>query len=95
MGIIPSKIKYLLPKKILYYYRLKSAILAVLPDLKRRVRDRVYQEAKSSKLERDLSLFYHSIEKGLTMPNPKPNFGQHTINKLCHTINRCQELNIK
>lgn len=95
MSRISTKIKNILPKKVVYYYHLKSAILSVLPDLKRRVRDKVFQEAVSSKLERDLSLFYHSIEKGLTMPNPKPNFGQLVINKLCHTIDQCQELNIK
>ena len=95
MSSISSKIKNILPKRLLYYYYLKSAIFTVLPDLRRRVQDKVFQEAISSKLERDLSLYYHNIEKGLTMPNPKPNFGKEVIKKLCQTLEQCKKLNIK
>ena len=77
MEAIKQKIKALIPKAFMYRYYLHSAKKAVLPDLKRRVYDKVYDASEVERLNRDLTLQYHIVEKGLTMPEPRPGFGTH------------------
>lgn len=74
-----EKIKQLLPRGILYLYSLLSAIRIYLPDIRRRVRDKVYHVDTPDKLFRDLTVAYHIIEKGLTMPEPRPGFGKGVV----------------
>ncbi len=95
MSSIPSKIKNVLPKRLLYHYYLKSATFTVLPDLRRSVEDKVFKEAASSKLERHLSIYYHNIEKGLTTPEPKTNFKKELIKKRSKTLEQCKKFNLK
>ena len=70
MPNLNNKIKNLLPRKVLFLYYLHSAKKAVLPDLKRRIFDKVYNNSETEKVQRDLTLLYHIVEKGLTMPVP-------------------------
>jgi nitroreductase len=37
-------------------------------------------------VQRDLTLAYHIVEKGLTMPVPRPGFGKKVVISLCETI---------
>lgn len=86
MGSIKDKMKAALPKKVLYQYYLRSAKKACLPDLKRRVYDKVYNDSKAEKVKRNLTLAYHIVEKGLTMPEPRPGFGEAVVLDLGNTV---------
>lgn len=86
MGNIKNKIRKALPKKVLYWYYLRAATKAVRPDLSRRVRDKVYNNTRVDRVKRDLTLAYHIVEKGLTMPEPRPGFGRAVVVSLCRTI---------
>jgi nitroreductase len=86
MRRIKQKIRNALPQKVLYWYYLGSAVKAVMPDLQRRVRDKVYNNSRGERVKRDLTLAYHIIEKGLTMPEPRPGFGKAIVVGLCKTI---------
>ncbi|MGQ1909559.1 nitroreductase family protein [Marinifilum sp. RC60d5] len=83
---IKRKLKSKLPKKVLYWYYLRSAKKVVAPDLRRRVHDKVYNDSKVDKVKRNLTLEYHIIEKGLTMPVPRPGFGKTVVLSLERTI---------
>ncbi len=83
-----------MPKKILYYYYLSSAKKEVLPDIKRRVHDKVYDDSEAERVKRDLTLAYHIVEKGLTMPVPRPAFGKAVVLSLANTILKYQKLNL-
>ena len=94
MQNIVSKIKNLIPRKALFIYYLRSAKKAVLPDLKRRVYDKVYNNSEAEKVQRDLTLLYHIVEKGLTMPVSRPGFGKKVVMDLCAVINRYSTMNL-
>lgn len=94
MEALKKKIRSLLPQKILYYYYLLSAKKACLPDIKRRVHDKVYNNSETDKVKRDLTLAYHIIEKGLTMPIPRPGFGKPVVLSLINTILKYNKLNL-
>ncbi|WP_346859874.1 nitroreductase family protein [uncultured Draconibacterium sp.] len=85
MGV-KDKIRRVLPKQVMYQYYLRSAKKACLPDLKRRVYDKVYNDSKAEKVKRNLTLAYHIVEKGLTMPEPRPGFGRAVVLDLGRTI---------
>ena len=86
MEALKQKLKGLIPKSVMYRYYLHSAQKAVLPDLKRRVYDKVYNDSEVDRLKRDLTLQYHIVEKGLTMPEPRPGFGRLVVLKLCDLV---------
>ncbi len=86
MEALKLKLKALIPRFIMYRYYLYSAKKAVLPDLKRRVYDKVYDDSEVERLKRDLTLQYHIVEKGLTMPEPRPGFGRLVVLKLCDLV---------
>lgn len=94
MGNIKDKIKKALPRKVMYYHYLRVARKAVMPDLRRRVRDKVYNDSKIERVKRDLTLAYHIVEKGLTMPVPRPGFGRAVVIGLCNTIFEYDSLNL-
>jgi nitroreductase len=85
MGV-KDKIRRVLPKPVMYQYYLRSAKKAILPDLKRRVHDKVYNDSRAEKVKRNLTLAYHIVEKGLTMPEPRPGFGRAVVLDLGRTI---------
>ena len=89
-----DKIKRFVPLKLYYYYYLLLAKKAILPDLKRRVYDRVYNNSDAEKVQRDLTLMYHIVEKGLTMPEPRLGFGKKVILDLCTVIKRYEQMNL-
>lgn len=84
----------MLPPKLMYWYYLRSAVKAVLPDLRRRVRDKVYNNTVADRVKRDLTLAYHIVEKGLTMPEPRPGFGKAVVLSLGRTIFRYDSLRL-
>lgn len=85
MGL-KDKIRRVVPKQVMYQYYLRSAKKACLPDLKRRVHDKVYNDSRVEKVKRNLTLAYHIVEKGLTMPEPRPGFGKAVVLDLGKTI---------
>ena len=89
-----DKIKQLSPQKLIYYYYLQLAKKTVLPDLKRRVYDKVYNNSDTEKVQRDLTLLYHIVEKGLTMPVPRPGFGKKVVLDLCCVIEQHEKMNL-
>ena len=89
-----DKIKQLIPQKLIYYYYLQLAKKTVLPDLKRRVYDKVYNNSDTEKVQRDLTLLYHIVEKGLTMPVPRPGFGKKVVLDLCCVIEQHEKMNL-
>ncbi len=92
MSNIKSKLRKLAPQWLLFYYYLRTAKKACLPDLKRRTRDKVDTVSKVEKLRRNLTLSYHIVEKGLTMPEPRPGFGKAVIMDLGNTIKQYHSL---
>lgn len=94
MEAIKQKIKALIPKAFMYRYYLHSAKKAVLPDLKRRVYDKVYDASEVERLNRDLTLQYHIVEKGLTMPEPRPGFGRLVVLKLCDLVMKYHKMEL-
>lgn len=94
MEALKTKLKNLFPKKILYYYYLHTAQKACLPDIKRRVYDKVYNNSDKEKVQRDLTLSYHIVEKGLTMPEPRPGFGKKVVINLCDNVLRYERMQL-
>lgn len=94
MEALKQKLKGLIPRSIMYRYYLHSAQKAVLPDLKRRVYDKVYNDSEVERLKRDLTLQYHIVEKGLTMPEPRPGFGRLVVLKLCDLVMKYDKMQL-
>lgn len=94
MASFKEKIKNLLPQKLMYMYYLNTAKKASMYDLRRRVHDKVYNDSHIEKVKRDLALAYHIVEKGLTMPEPRPGFGKAVVFSLIGTVEKYQNLNL-
>lgn len=86
MGQLREKIKKAVPAWLMYCYYLYSATRTYMYDIRRRVRDKVYNANTEEKLFRDLTVAYHIIEKGLTMPEPRPGFGKAVVLSLCNMV---------
>jgi nitroreductase len=94
MESLKNKLRKLVPQKLLYLYYLHTARKAVDFDLQRRVHDKVYNDSEAEKVKRDLTLAYHIVEKGLTMPVPRPGFGKPVVINLINTVLKYQKLNL-
>jgi len=94
MNKLKQKLLKILPKSVMYQYYLYTAKKAVMYDIRRRVYDKVYNNSEAEKVKRDLTLAYHIIEKGLTMPVPRPGFGKQVVINLVQTIKKYQVLNL-
>lgn len=94
MEALKKKLKALFPKKLLYFYYLQTAKKAVMFDIKRRVSDKVYNNSDDEKVKRDLTLAYHIVEKGLTMPTPRPGFGKPVVISLCNSVMRFDSMKL-
>lgn len=94
MANLKNKIKSLLPRRLNYWYYLYTAKKAVNFDIRRRVYDKVYNNSAADKVKRDLTLNYHIVEKGLTMPVPRPGFGKQVIIELCRIVLRYESMNL-
>ncbi len=94
MGSLKNKLRQLVPQKMLYLYYLRAAKKAVSFDLKRRVHDKVFSDSEAEKVKRDLTLAYHIVEKGLTMPVPRPGFGKPIVVNLVDTVLKYRKLNL-
>jgi nitroreductase len=79
---------------LLYFYHLGTARRAADYDLRRRVYDKVYNDGAAEKVKRDLTLLYHIVEKGLTMPVPRPGFGKKVVIDLCNVVLRYERMNL-
>lgn len=89
-----TKIKKIIPKALLFKYYVFTARKAYLPDIKRRIHDKVYNDSETEKVKRDLTLAYHVVEKGLTMPVPRPGFGKAVVNGLVNSILKYNSMNL-
>ncbi len=87
MEKLKQMIKKMIPLKLMYFIYLTKAVQAYMYDISRRVRDKVYHNTAGEKVRRDLALFYHIIEKGLTMPEPRPGFGRAVMINLINSVN--------
>lgn len=94
MSNIKTKLRKITPPWMLYYYYLRTARKAVMPDLKRRVHDKVFGDSKVEKIKRNLTLSYHIVEKGLTMPEPRPGFGKAVVLDLGNSIKQYHSLGL-
>jgi nitroreductase len=94
MRALKAHIKNMLPQKLMYLYYLNSAKKASMYDLKRRVYDKVYNKSDVEKVKRDLALAYHIVEKGLTMPKPRPGFGKAVVMSLLDTVEKYAEFKL-
>lgn len=94
MSNIKTKLRKITPPWMLYYYYLRAARKAVMPDLKRRTHDKVFGDSKIEKIKRNLTLSYHIVEKGLTMPEPRPGFGKAVILDLGNSIKQYHSLGL-
>lgn len=94
MDKLKYKIKGWLPKHLLYTYHLLTARKAADYDLRRRVYDKVYNNDAAEKVKRDLTLLYHIVEKGLTMPVPRPGFGKPVVINLCNVVLRYERMQL-
>lgn len=91
---LKNRIKSLMPKRLSYWYYLYTAKKAVNFDIRRRVYDKVYNNSAAEKVKRDLTLLYHIVEKGLTMPEPRPGFGKQVVIDLCRVVLRYERMNL-
>ena len=89
-----TKIKKIIPKALLFKYYVFTARKAYMPDIKRRIHDKVYNDSETEKVKRDLTLAYHIVEKGLTMPVPRPGFGKAVVNSLVDSILKYDSMNL-
>lgn len=94
MSQIKQTVKKMIPQRVIYYSALWGAIKALLPDLKRRTRDKIYNNSEAEKVQRDLTLMYHIVEKGLTMPEPRPGFGKKVVLDLAKVILMYDKMNL-
>jgi len=94
MANLKTKIKNLMPKRLSYWYYLYTAKKAVNFDIRRRVYDKVYNNSAAEKVKRDLTLLYHIVEKGLTMPEPRPGFGKQVVIDLCKVVLRYENMKL-
>ena len=94
INALKNKIKSLMPKRLSYWYYLYTAKKAVNFDIRRRVYDKVYNNSAADKVKRDLTLLYHIVEKGLTMPEPRPGFGKQVVIDLCRVVLRYERMNL-
>jgi len=94
MANLKNKIKSLMPKRLSYWYYLYTAKKAVNFDIRRRVFDKVYNNSAAEKVKRDLTLLYHIVEKGLTMPVPRPGFGKQVVIDLCKVVLRYENMKL-
>jgi len=94
MANLKNKIKSLMPKRLSYWYYLYTAKKAVNFDIRRRVFDKVYNNSAAEKVKRDLTLLYHIVEKGLTMPVPRPGFGKQVVIDLCKVVLRYEDMKL-
>jgi len=94
MQAFKNKLRKLVPQKVLYLYYLHTARKACDYDLQRRVHDKVYNDSEAEKVKRDLTLAYHIVEKGLTMPVPRPGFGKPVVLGLINTVLKYQKLSL-
>lgn len=88
-----NRIKKYLPQtwiKALGDYKLKRSLLRIMKHDARRFIESscLLDESSQAKLLSRITLRYHIIEKGLTMPNMRLGFGQENINILCSLCNR-------
>ena len=72
-------IKKVMPKQLQYLYKLFIIMNKYLYDAKRYARCAISNAYSEHRLKRDLSIHYHVVEKGLTMPEIRPGFGQKNI----------------
>jgi nitroreductase len=94
MVALKNKLKKLMPQRLLYLYYLHTARKACDYDLQRRVHDKVYNDSEVEKVKRDLTLAYHIVEKGLTMPVPRPGFGKPVVLSLVNTVLKYRKMNL-
>lgn len=94
MSKLKESFKKILPQKLLYWFSLRDAVKAVMPDLRRRTRDKVYNNSEAEKAQRDLTLMYHIVEKGLTMPEPRLGFGKQVVLELAKVIFRYDKMGL-
>lgn len=94
MSKLKEGLKKILPLKLMYWLSLGDAVKAVMPDLRRRTRDKVYNNSEAEKAQRDLTLMYHIVEKGLTMPEPRPGFGKQVVQDLAKVIFRYDKMGL-
>lgn len=94
MESLKNKLKELIPQKLLYMYYLHIARKTCDFDLQRRIHDKVYDDSEAEKVKRDLTLAYHIVEKGLTMPVPRPGFGKPVVLNLINTVLKYQKLGL-
>lgn len=84
----------MIPRRMMYFYYLLTATKAYMYDIKRRVHDKVYNDGEAVKVKRDLTVAYHIIEKGLTMPETRPGFGKQVIINLTNLVARYEKLGL-
>ncbi len=94
MEAFKNKLKKLMPQKFMFLYYLHTARKACDYDLQRRVHDKVYNDSEDEKVKRDLTLAYHIVEKGLTMPVPRPGFGKPVVISLVNTVLKYQKMKL-
>ncbi len=94
MSTLKNKIKSLMPRRLNYWYYLYTAKKAVNFDIRRRIYDKVYNNSSAEKVKRDLTLQYHIVEKGLTMPVPRPGFGRLVVLDLCRVVLRYESMKL-
>lgn len=72
-------------RRIIYSMQLKRDLYL---DLKRYSKHSFTLSSEKSKrhYEADLIFYYHKIEKGLSLPNPRPGFGEKNVNLLISKI---------
>lgn len=94
MQALKNKLRKMIPRRVMYFYYLLTATRAYMYDIKRRVHDKIYNDGEAVKVKRDLTVAYHIVEKGLTMPETRPGFGKQVIINLTNLVARYEKLGL-
>ena len=94
MQALKNKLRRMIPRRVMYLYYLLTATRAYMYDIKRRVHDKIYNDGEAVKVKRDLTVAYHIVEKGLTMPETRPGFGKQVIINLTNLVARYEKLGL-
>ena len=87
---VRSRIKRLLPKSVMFLFRYATLRSAYRHDRRRYMRysSSLQPESSRENLAAWITMLYHNIEKGLSLPAPRPGFGREAVGRLVDYLDR-------
>ena len=86
-------LKKIIPIRIQALYKSYLTTKIFSYDIKRMTRVAINEKYEEQRQKRDLTILYHRIEKGLTMPSMKNGFGEKLVKQLINLIESFEKNN--